>query len=130
MNNSRQRVPQVFEPDSRPGADAFVYCKGCGQPLQGQSRHPQARKAVTVMMCESCVEEHGHALMPKSGSQSYCYRCGGPDELFIEQGISPVTYHVCPRCVPDRAARYRAGNFNAVDPAEAAPAAPPAPPAS
>jgi hypothetical protein len=106
-----QRVPEVFAEDARPGADTRVYCKGCGDPLDGHPRHMSGRTPVTVMMCDSCRERHGHDLMPSAGSPSFCYRCGGADEVFVSAGQSPITYHVCPRCVPDRAARYRAGQF-------------------
>ncbi|MDQ2743840.1 MAG: hypothetical protein M3Z66_16305 [Chloroflexota bacterium] len=121
-NNRRQRVPQVFAPDPRPSAEEFVYCKGCGQPLEGQTRRQEHRAVVAVMMCEPCRARHGHQLIPESGEPSFCYRCGGPDEIFIELCFSPVTYHVCPRCIPERAARYRAGNFELQEPV------PPAPP--
>ena len=109
-------VPQVFEPDVRPGADTRVYCKGCGRPLEGHTRKPEGKTRVTVMMCEACQEIHGHELIPKSGAPSYCYRCGGPDELFVDEDFSPTTYRICPRCVPDRAERYRKGNFQPVLP--------------
>jgi hypothetical protein len=114
ISSSRRRTPEVFAPDSRPGADAFVYCKGCGAPLEGEARHVGYKHVVNVMMCEPCRQIHGHQLIPASGTASYCYRCGGPDEIFVGHGIAPATYHVCPRCVPDRAARYRAGNFDAL----------------
>jgi hypothetical protein len=63
------------------------------------------------MMCESCRNLHSHQLVPTPGSPSFCYRCGEPDAVFVEKGFSPATYRICPRCLPDRAARYRAGNF-------------------
>jgi hypothetical protein len=107
-----QRVVEVFAADTRPGADNFVYCKGCGVSLSGQARRQQSRVAVTVMMCEECQTRHGHALIPESGAPSFCYRCGGPDTIVIEKGYSPVIHHLCPRCVPDRLARYRAGDFS------------------
>ena len=113
VHSSRsERVPEVFAVDSRPGADTFVYCKGCGISLAGQARRQQARTAVTVMMCDECQVRHGHALMPAPGTPSFCYRCGGPDEIVVEKSFSPVTYHLCPRCVPERLARYRAGDFS------------------
>src|SRR5947209_3377511 len=111
MVNRSRREPEVFAVDVRPGANAHVYCKGCGKPLESRARVSQPRAVVSAMMCEPCQEEHGHALIPKSGSPTFCYRCGGPDELFVSLDTSPITYHVCPRCVPDRAARYRAGDF-------------------
>jgi hypothetical protein len=113
LSNRQRSIPEVFAPDTRPGADAFVYCKGCGHPLEGHARRVERREVVTVMMCEACCQIHGHQLVPAPGAPSYCYRCGGPDEIFVTSGVSPSTYHVCPRCVPDRAARYRAGNFDA-----------------
>src|SRR5947209_364751 len=117
MSYSRQpRIPMVFEPDPRPDAENFVYCKGCGQQLAGEPRHQRPKMPVAVMMCQSCRTAHGHALIPRPGAPSYCYRCGGRDEIFIERGVSPVTHHVCPRCVPARAARYRGGNFKRFDP--------------
>ncbi len=111
--NRWQRLPEVFADDTRPGADGFVYCKGCGQPLESRARIAQRKSVVSVMMCETCQATHGHELMPTQGAPTFCYRCGGPDELFIQSGISPVTYHVCPRCLPERAARYRAQDFEA-----------------
>jgi hypothetical protein len=111
FNARWQRVPEVFADDPRPGAENSVYCKGCGEPLADHARHLQRKEIVAVMMCEACQERHGHALMPASDAPSFCYRCGGKDEIFVENGLSPITYHVCPRCVPDRVARYRAGDF-------------------
>ncbi|GAC1588320.1 MAG: hypothetical protein NVS3B5_21460 [Sphingomicrobium sp.] len=51
--------------------------------------------------------------MPVSGSPTFCYRCGGPEEVYEAPGISPVTFHVCARCLPERVARYRTGDFEA-----------------
>lgn len=110
------RVPMTFEPDSRPNAETFVYCKGCGQPLEGEARHQQPKVKVVVMMCAACREIHGHPLVPLPGTPTFCYRCGTKDEIFVEPGTWPVTHHVCPRCLPDRAGRYREGNFNPEDP--------------
>ncbi len=66
---------------------------------------------VDVMMCEPCREKHGHQLMPSPGSPTFCYRCGGPEEIYSEPAITPVIHHLCPRCLPERAARYVDGNF-------------------
>ena len=110
---TRWHEPEVFAADLRPGADTFVYCKGCGKPLEGRTRVAQRRAVIESMMCEACQAIHGHQLMPSPGAPTFCYRCGGADELFIAGGVSPVTYHVCPRCIPERAARYRAGDFEA-----------------
>jgi hypothetical protein len=109
-----QRVPEVFGVETRAGADAFVYCKGCGEPLDGEARRQKPKVVVAVMMCEACREKYDHALIPTAGAPTFCYRCGGPDEVFIQDSFSPVSYHVCPRCVPERAARYRAGDFEPV----------------
>jgi hypothetical protein len=122
-NPWRRREPEHFAADSRPDADTFVYCKGCGEPLESRSRVSQPRAVITFMMCSSCRETHGHALMPGPGSPTFCYRCGGSDELYVTGGISPATYHVCPRCVPDRAARYRAHDFEVPQPVPVVPAA-------
>lgn len=108
---SSRRTPETFAVDPRPGASGFVYCKGCGEPLESRDRFSASRPVVTVMMCDDCREIHGHDLMPVSGSATFCYRCGGPDEVFTSGGVSPTTHHVCPRCLPERAARYRAGDF-------------------
>jgi hypothetical protein len=110
------RVPQVFEPDLRPDADSFVYCKGCGEALPGEARHQPPRVKVVVMMCAGCRAIHSHPLIPRPGAPSFCYRCGTRDEILVERGTWPVTHHVCPRCLPTKAARYRAGNFQHVDP--------------
>lgn len=113
-NSSRpasRRVPEIFSEDARPGASDFVYCKGCGQPLERRDRFSRSRPVVTVMMCDPCRELHGHDLIPMSGSATFCYRCGGPDEVFVTTGLWPETHHVCPRCLPERAARYRSGDF-------------------
>ena len=109
--NSPQGPPEPFTPDLRPGADAYVYCKGCGTRLEERARLAKPRAVVDVMMCEPCQQKHGHQLMPVSGAPTYCYRCGTLEEVFIEPGQSPITRYVCPRCLPDRVARYRAGDF-------------------
>jgi hypothetical protein len=101
----------VFAPDTRPGADSFVYCKGCGHQLAGQLRHQERKTVITVMMCETCRERYGHQLVPPPGAPSFCYRCGARDVIFVEREFSPITHHLCPRCMPDRVARYSAGNF-------------------
>jgi hypothetical protein len=110
-SNRPRSAPDVFAPDTRPGADEFVYCKGCGQPLESRARLSKPKVVVDTMMCEACREVHGHALMPSPGSPTHCYRCGGLEEIFEGPGISPVIYHVCPRCLPERVARYRKGDF-------------------
>ncbi|GAC1508381.1 MAG: hypothetical protein NVS2B16_05150 [Chloroflexota bacterium] len=94
-----------------------MYCKGCGVSLQDRVNVPR-RAVVITMMCDPCREKHGHDLMPTPGAPTFCYRCGRPDELFVMGGISPVTYHVCPHCVPERAARYRTGDFEVPAPSE------------
>ncbi len=124
--NRRHRVPEVFAEDNRQGANSQVYCKGCGQSLEGQPRHVQSRTPVAIMMCASCREKHGHELIPASGAVTFCYRCGGEDEIFLSKGMSPVTYHVCPRCVPERVARYRTGDFETPPPPPPAEQSPPA----
>jgi hypothetical protein len=108
----RTSEPVAFAEDTRPGAAAYVYCKGCGQPLESRDRFSRSRVVVTVMMCDACREKHGHELMPMPGAPTFCYRCGDPEDVFVTSGLPPVTYHVCSRCLPDRAARYRAGDFD------------------
>ncbi|MBV9282460.1 MAG: hypothetical protein JOZ41_20470 [Chloroflexi bacterium] len=111
-----RRVPEAFAPDLRPGADAHVYCKGCGQPLESHARLAGRGIRVTIMMCDACRVAHGHDLVPAPGSPTFCYRCGGPDELIVVADPLPATYHVCPRCLPERAARYRRGDFDSPHP--------------
>jgi len=115
---SYRRIPEVFADDPRPGASTFVYCKGCGEPLEGREPVVGRKRTVTFMMCAACRERYGHDLIPPAGVATFCYRCGGPDEIFVTEDPWPETHHVCPRCLPDRAARFRSGNF-----------APPEPPA-
>jgi hypothetical protein len=115
--NRADREPEAFAPDTRPGADTYVYCKGCGKPLESRSRLTKPRVVIDAMMCEACQEIHGHALMPSPGAPTFCYRCGRPEVVFIEPGTTPITHHVCPHCLPDRAARYGAGDFS--DPSRA-----------
>ncbi|HZS94659.1 MAG TPA: hypothetical protein VFA78_07670 [Chloroflexota bacterium] len=91
-----------------------VYCKGCGAPLETRSRTERSRQPVEFMMCEPCRAEHGHALMPRPGAPTYCYRCGHLEEIFESGGISPAIYHVCPVCLPERIERYSAGDFDSV----------------
>ncbi|HLJ66358.1 MAG TPA: hypothetical protein VKX16_03240 [Chloroflexota bacterium] len=118
---SSRRVPEIFADDPRPGASDFVYCKGCGEPLESRDRFTRAGPVVAVMMCDACRTAHGHDLIPSSGSATFCYRCGGPDEIFVTKGRWPETHHVCPRCLPSRAVRYRAGNFAPLQPQATAP---------
>lgn len=106
-----RREPQEFAPDSRPGAANFVYCKGCGTQLEDRSRLQKPKAVIDAMMCVPCQEEHGHTLMPKPGAPTYCYRCGTLEEITMEPATTPITHHVCARCLPEKAARYRAGDF-------------------
>ena len=92
--------------------EAYVYCKGCDTQLESRSRLSKPRTVVNSMMCEACREKHGHALMPAPGEPTYCYRCGTLEEVFVTPGIAPATYHICPQCLPDRYARYSAGDFD------------------
>ena len=118
---SSRRVPEIFADDPRPGASTFVYCKGCGEPLESRDRFNRARTVVAVMMCDPCRTLYGHDLIPAPGSATFCYRCGRPDEIFVTNGHWQETHHVCPRCLPSRAARYRAGNFAPPDPQASSP---------
>ena|SRR5579884_3167461 len=97
--------------ETRPDVEAYIYCKGCGTPLGPRSKLSRPSAAVIVMMCETCQGIHGHSLMPRPGAPTFCFRCGTEEEVFVEPGTSPATHHVCPQCLPDRAARYRAGDF-------------------
>ena len=117
--NRAEREPQVFAQDTRPGADSYVYCKGCGTPLESRERLAKPRAIVAVMMCQACREEHGHDLMPSPGAPTFCYRCGRLEEIAIEPGTTPITHHICPHCLPERAARYRAGDFSDPQPVAA-----------
>ena len=110
-SNRPRAEPEVFAPDDRPGADEFVYCKGCGTQLEARARLTKPKAVVDTMMCQKCIDKHGHRLMPTPGSPTFCYRCGRAEDVFEAGGISPAVYHVCSLCLPDRAARYAAGNF-------------------
>jgi hypothetical protein len=107
--NRSEREPDVAAAEDRP--DAYVYCKGCGKPLESRARLAKPRAVVDAMMCQACQQEHGHALMPSSGSPTFCYRCGRREEVFVEPGTPSVTHYICPHCLADRAARYAAGDF-------------------
>lgn len=110
-SNRPRSEPDVFAPDTRPGADSYVYCKGCGTPLEGRARLARPKAVVDTMMCDACIQEHGHRLMPKPGAPTFCYRCGQPEDVYHAPGVAPAVYHVCPRCLPERVARYRNGDF-------------------
>ncbi len=110
-SNRPRSEPDVFAPDERPGADEFVYCKGCGTQLESRARLAKPKAVVDTMMCPSCIEIHGHTLIPSPGSPTFCYRCGGAESTFQAPGISPAVHHICVRCLPERADRYREGNF-------------------
>lgn len=111
LRSRSEREHEGFATDTRPGADAFVYCKGCGKQLESRARLSKPRAVVDAMMCEPCQEKHGHTLMPLPGSPTFCYRCGRPEEVFIEPSTTPITHHICPHCLPERSTRYRAGDF-------------------
>lgn len=106
-----QSQDQSVTRETRSSSESFVYCKGCGTQLESRSRLQKPRVVVDFMMCESCREIHGHALMPSPGSPTFCYRCGQEEEIFMEPSITPITHHVCTRCLPERAERYRRGEF-------------------
>jgi len=110
-SNRPQHEPEFFAPDERPGADTFVYCKGCGTELESRSKLQKPKVVVEFMMCEPCRSIHGHHLMPSPGAPTFCYRCGGAEDIFIEPATTPVIHHICTRCLPERAIRYRAGDF-------------------
>jgi hypothetical protein len=97
--------------ETRSSDDSFVYCKGCGGQVESRSKLQRPCVVVEYMMCESCRERHGHALIPSPGAPTYCFRCGRKEEIFIEPSVSPITHHVCVRCLPEQAQRYRSGDF-------------------
>jgi len=109
--NRSQTETEGIAVETRPAAEDWVYCKGCGTPLELRSRLSKPKAQVDKMMCESCIGRHGHPLVPTPGAPTFCYRCGGPEEVFEAPGISPAIYHICPRCLPERYARYQQGDF-------------------
>lgn len=113
-SNRAQRESTATAPES----GAYVYCKGCGTQLESRTKL-KPRAVVEAMMCAPCREKHGHALVPAPGEPTFCYRCGTPEETFVSSGFAPATYHICPQCLPERYARYKAGNF---EPPEETPA--------
>lgn len=111
IGNRPQGEKEVTATETRPVADEYVYCKGCGTQLELRSRLSRPKAQVDKMMCQSCIDIHGHPLVPSPGAPTFCYRCGGPEDVFEAPGISPAIYHICPACLPERYERYRQGDF-------------------
>jgi len=51
---------------------------------------------------------------------TFCFRCGTKHVRYIETEPYRTIHAICPRCRPERAARYAAGDFAPLPPAEEA----------
>ena len=138
ISSRRRAENEPFAPDARPDAASFVYCVGCGKQLGARSGLLRGRGASINIYCEDCSDRDQDAW-GETAPATFCFRCGTQHIRYIELEPYRTIHSICPRCRPERAARYEAGDFAPLPPApdpeeeaaatEGAPAAAADPPA-
>jgi hypothetical protein len=97
--------------------ESYVYCVGCGRVLGKRSLLLRGRPHPITTYCKECegrnVDSGG-----ENGPPTYCFRCGAQHVRYIEAEPYRTIHSICPRCWPERAARYARGDFSIVEPAE------------
>src|SRR5581483_4276531 len=105
VSSRRRAENEAFAPDGRPDAANFVYCVGCGKQLAQKSGLLRVRGAAINIYCPKCEGKHG-SDWGEDAPDSYCFRCGTKHVRFIEAEPYRTIHSICPRCRPERAARY------------------------
>jgi|SRR5579872_1241217 len=117
ISSRRRAENEAFAPDSRPEAANFVYCVGCGKQLAQKSGLLRVRGAAINIYCSKC-EGRDVDAWGESAPITYCFRCGSKHVRYIEAEPYRTIHSICPRCRPERAARYASGDFAPLQPAE------------
>ncbi len=116
ISSRRRAENEPFAPDARPDAASFVYCVGCGKQLGARSGLLRGRGASINIYCEDCSGRDQDAW-GETAPATFCFRCGTQHIRFIEMEPYRTIHSICPRCRPERAARYEAGDFAPLPPA-------------
>jgi len=119
ISSRRRAENEAFAPDARPEAANFVYCVGCGKQLGQKSGLLRVRGAAINIYCDKCEGRDTNAW-GEDAPITYCFRCGTQHIRYIEAEPYRTIHAICPRCRPERAARYAAGDFAPLQPAEEA----------
>ncbi|GEM_PF-4540518 len=141
ISSRRRAENEPFAPDSRPDASSFVYCVGCGKQLGSRTNLLRGRGTAVNIYCSDCQGRDDN-VFGEGAPATHCFRCGTKHVRYIEAEPYRTIHSICPRCRPERAARYAAGDFAPLPPSEeneegsggteaakeAQPAAPPAKP--
>jgi hypothetical protein len=121
ISSRRRAENEPFAPDSRPDAANFVYCVGCGKKLTQRSGLLRVRGAAINIYCEKCQGRDVNAW-GEEAPITYCFRCGTQHVRYIETEPYRTIHAICPRCRPERANRYAAGDFAPLPPPPEEPA--------
>ncbi|HZT95912.1 MAG TPA: hypothetical protein VFB34_03645 [Chloroflexota bacterium] len=116
MSSRRRAENEPFAPDARPDAASFVYCVGCGKPLGARTGLLRGRGSAINIYCEKCTGRDVDAW-GEDAPETFCFRCGTNHVRYIEEEPYRTLHSICPRCRPERAARYSAGDFAPLPPA-------------
>lgn len=114
VSSRRRAENEPFAVDSRPDAASFVYCVGCGKQLAQKSGLLRVRGAAITIYCEECEAKRDADAWGEAAPITFCFRCGTQHIRYIEAEPYRTIHSICPRCRPERAARYEAGDFAAL----------------
>lgn len=117
ISSRRRAENEPFAPDARPDASSFVYCVGCGKQLAQKSGLLRVRGVAINIYCEECEGRDTNAW-GEEAPITYCFRCGTKHVRYIEAEPYRTIHSICPRCRPERASRYAAGDFAPLPTAE------------
>lgn len=117
ISSRRRAENEPFAPDSRPDASSYVYCVGCGKQLGQRTGLLRGRGAAVNIYCSDCQGRDANAW-GEDAPLSYCFRCGTQHVRYIEAEPYRTIHSICPRCRPERAIRYAAGDFAPLPPSE------------
>jgi ribosomal protein S27E len=117
ISSRRRAENEPFAPDSRPDAASFVYCVGCGKQLGQRSGLLRVRGAAINIYCSKCEGRDTNAF-GEAAPITHCFRCGTKHIRYIETEPYRTIHAICPRCRPERAGRYAAGDFAPLPPKE------------
>jgi hypothetical protein len=115
ISSRRRAVNEPFAPDFRPDAASFVYCVGCGKQLAQKAGLVRARGVPINTYCPKCEGRDMNAW-GEDAPISYCFRCGTKHVRYVETEPYRTIHSICPRCRPERASRYAAGDFAPLQP--------------
>jgi hypothetical protein len=120
VSSRRRAENEAFAADERPEAANFVYCVGCGKQLAQKSGLLRVRGAAINIYCDDCEGKRDVDAWGEDAPITFCFRCGTQHIRYIETEPYRTIHAICPRCRPERAARYEAGDFAPLQPAEEA----------